>query len=65
MMQLGLRRITRLFEPIPQQWKAIHVAGTNGKGTICAYITTSLASRGLKCGTFTSPHLLDRFVPVH
>ncbi len=36
----------------------IHVAGTNGKGSVCAYITSVLTERGYKTGTFTSPHLV-------
>ena len=35
----------------------IHVAGTNGKGTTCAYIAHSLARAGYKTGLYTSPHL--------
>ena len=38
--------------------KVIHVAGTNGKGSICAYITEMLVEQGLRVGTFTSPHLV-------
>lgn len=36
----------------------IHVAGTNGKGSICAYMTQVLLDRGYRVGTFTSPHLV-------
>ncbi|MEE0597341.1 MAG: folylpolyglutamate synthase/dihydrofolate synthase family protein [Agathobacter sp.] len=36
----------------------IHVAGTNGKGSTCAFLTNILAKAGLKCGCFTSPHLI-------
>ena len=35
----------------------IHVAGTNGKGSICAFLQHILVAEGLKVGTFTSPHL--------
>lgn len=38
--------------------KVIHVAGTNGKGSVCAYITEMLAEQGFRVGTFTSPHLV-------
>lgn len=43
-------------------WKAfrtIHVAGTNGKGSVSSMIAASLASSGLRVGLYTSPHLLD------
>jgi folylpolyglutamate synthase len=40
----------------------VHVAGTNGKGSVCAYLTSLLVAntRGFKVGRFTSPHLLFR-----
>ncbi len=38
---------------------AIHVAGTNGKGSVCAFLTSVLRGAGYKAGTFTSPHLVD------
>jgi hypothetical protein len=60
MIKLGLERALRLCNPIPQPWHAVHVAGTNGKGSICAFITSALTASGLTCGTFTSPHLIDR-----
>ncbi len=37
----------------------IHVAGTNGKGSTCAYIAQILQENGYKTGLFTSPHLVD------
>jgi folylpolyglutamate synthase/dihydrofolate synthase len=37
------------------------VAGTNGKGTICAYLSAMLHASGVRCGRFTSPHLIDRW----
>ncbi len=37
----------------------IHVAGTNGKGSVCAFLTSIFREAGLKVGTFTSPHLID------
>ena len=36
----------------------IHVAGTNGKGSTCAFLTNIFTQAGLKCGCFTSPHLI-------
>jgi len=39
--------------------KVIHVAGTNGKGSTCAFIDSLARSHGLKTGLFTSPHLVD------
>ena len=38
---------------------AIHVAGTNGKGSVCAFMTSVLKKAGLRTGTFISPHLVE------
>ncbi|KAI1429113.1 FolC bifunctional protein [Xylaria sp. FL1777] len=61
MIELGLARITALLTSTPQTWKAIHVAGTNGKGSICAYLNAMLRASRVSCGRFTSPHLVDRW----
>ncbi|MCM1261353.1 MAG: bifunctional folylpolyglutamate synthase/dihydrofolate synthase [Butyrivibrio sp.] len=45
--------------------KTIHVAGTNGKGSVCAYLHSILRETGLSVGMFTSPHLVtmrERFL---
>ena len=39
--------------------RVIHVAGTNGKGSVCAFLASILQASGLHVGTFTSPHLTD------
>ena len=61
MIELGLARITRLIKDTPTPWRAIHVAGTNGKGSVCAYASAMLNAGNLNCGRFTSPHLIDRW----
>lgn len=61
MIDLGLARVGRLIQHTPQTWKAIHVAGTNGKGSICAYLSAMLKASGLSHARFTSPHLIDRW----
>ena len=48
----------RLKSPASDR-KIIHVAGTNGKGSVCAYIQAILESEGKKTGFFTSPHLVS------
>ena len=40
------------------QMQVIHVAGTNGKGSVCAYLDSMLRAGGYKVGLFTSPHLV-------
>lgn len=61
MIELGLARVQALLQKTPQTWKAIHVAGTNGKGSICAYLMAMLRAHGVSCASFTSPHLMDRW----
>lgn len=59
---VGLERITKLCHLLgdPQfHFRAIHVAGTNGKGSTCAFIASILQSNGYRVGLFTSPHLVD------
>lgn len=41
-----------------QQFQVIHVAGTNGKGSVCAYLDAMLRAQGKSVGLFTSPHLV-------
>jgi dihydrofolate synthase / folylpolyglutamate synthase len=41
-----------------RELRAIHVGGTNGKGSVCAFLTGALREAGLKVGTYTSPHLV-------
>jgi dihydrofolate synthase len=67
MIELGLSRITQLVKHTPLNWKAIHVAGTNGKGSITAYISAVLEEAGVVTGRFNSPHLIDRWdcISIH
>ena len=61
-IQPGLSRIKALLEKMgnPQdKIKVIHIAGTNGKGTVAATIARELAETGLKVGLFTSPWVID------
>ena len=39
--------------------KFIHVGGTNGKGSTCAYLSSIIQESGYKVGLFTSPHFFD------
>ena len=60
-IQPGLQRTRRLLGNFQQRWSAVHVAGTNGKGSVCAYITAMLRRAHLRTGRFASPHLIDRW----
>jgi len=60
-IKLGLAGIQTLVEVLenPQQsLRFIHVAGTNGKGSVCAMLESICRAQGLKTGLFTSPHLV-------
>ena len=61
MIELGLSRISRLLQGTNIPWRAIHVAGTNGKGSVCAYASAMLHAGKIRCGRFTSPHLINRW----
>lgn len=60
-IKLGLDNVQRLLDelhlPAAGQ-RFIHVAGTNGKGSTCAFIHSILQAAGINAGLFTSPHLI-------
>ena len=61
-IHLGLERIQQLLHTLGnphQQVPIIHVAGTNGKGSVCAFLLSILQAAGYRVGRYTSPHLLD------
>jgi dihydrofolate synthase/folylpolyglutamate synthase len=59
---LGLERITilldRLGNPHERLPPVLHVAGTNGKGSTCAFLRAAIEASGLTCHVYTSPHLV-------
>ncbi len=58
----GLERITELLNRLgnPQNsLYCVHIAGTNGKGSVATMITSALRSAGYKTGTFVSPYIID------
>jgi dihydrofolate synthase/folylpolyglutamate synthase len=61
-IKLGLQNVTNLLNAIgnPQKnWPAIHIAGTNGKGSVAAFLHSILKESGFRVGLYTSPHLVD------
>jgi len=61
-IRLGLSRTSELLRLLgnPQNdFKSIHVAGTNGKGSVVAMMSSVLQGSGFKVGTYASPHLDD------
>jgi dihydrofolate synthase / folylpolyglutamate synthase len=72
-IKLGLENIRRLLDELARSggfqaavgdleiafpWKVIHVAGTNGKGSVCAMIDSICRAQGYRTGLFISPHLV-------
>lgn len=61
-VHLGLERIQKLLANLGNphhKVPVIHVAGTNGKGSVCAYLSAVLTEAGYRVGRYTSPHLVD------
>ncbi len=61
-IKMGLGNITRMLQHLdnPQEaFKSIHIAGTNGKGSVAAMLFSILKAAGYRVGVFTSPHLVD------
>ena len=61
-IKLGLERISILLGALgnPQDaCRMVHVAGTNGKGSVCAMVESVLRAAGRRTGMFTSPHLVE------
>ncbi|KAF0133742.1 MAG: dihydrofolate synthase / folylpolyglutamate synthase [Candidatus Saganbacteria bacterium] len=59
-IKLGLDRIETVLNYLGNphlKFKSIHIAGTNGKGSVCAMLNSILIEAGYKVGLFTSPHL--------
>jgi len=61
-IKLGLGQVSELFAMVgnPQEKiRFIHVAGTNGKGSVCAMLSSCLKAAGFKTGFYSSPHLVS------
>ena len=61
-IKLGLSRVRELLHELgdPQnRYRSVHVAGTNGKGSVCAMTASILQASGIRTGLYTSPHLVD------
>lgn len=59
---LSLERIEEAMEKLgnpERRFRDVHVAGTNGKGSVTAILSSVLKECGYRVGTFTSPHLID------
>ncbi|MDY7225156.1 bifunctional folylpolyglutamate synthase/dihydrofolate synthase [Hyalangium rubrum] len=59
-IKLGLERVHATLEALghpERRYRVLHVAGTNGKGSTCAFAASALRAAGHKVGLYTSPHL--------
>src|SRR5687768_18306199 len=59
-IKLGLDNIRAILAGLgnPERaWPSIHIAGTNGKGSVAAMVERALRAAGLRTGRYTSPHL--------
>src|SRR2546425_9302807 len=78
-IKLGLENIRRLLAALSRSggfqsavgdleialpWKVIHVAGTNGKSSVCSMIDSICRAQGHRTGLFTSPHLCTFRQPI-
>ncbi len=67
-IKLGMETTEGILDALgspEKKFKSIHIAGTNGKGSIASYIASILCAAGFKTGLYTSPHLVkfnERFV---
>ncbi len=61
-IKLGLENIGSLLSLLgspEKRMRFLHIAGTNGKGSVCAFLDSILRAQGYKTGLFTSPHLIE------
>lgn len=60
-IDMGLTRVATVRDAmgLKPTFPVLTVAGTNGKGSVCAMLSSMLRASGYKVGTYTSPHLLD------
>ena len=54
-----IREAAKIFGNPQNTYRSFHVAGTNGKGSTCAYLESILRSMGFRTGLFTSPHIIS------
>jgi dihydrofolate synthase/folylpolyglutamate synthase len=61
-IKLGLANTEKLLNCLGNphfKYPSVHIAGTNGKGSVCAMLESILCQQGLKTGLYTSPHLVS------
>lgn len=56
---INIRKLLKFLGNPEQNFKSIHLTGTNGKGSVSSVINSILIEEGFKCGLYTSPHIKD------
>ena len=54
-----MRQFAAILGNPQEQYRTIHVAGTNGKGSVSSMLSSALMAKGCRTGLYTSPHLVD------
>jgi dihydrofolate synthase / folylpolyglutamate synthase len=55
----NIRKLTSLLGNPEKKFKSVHIAGTNGKGSVASMISSFFTESGIKNGLYTSPHIMD------
>ena len=55
----NVQEILQAFDDPHRKFPSVLVAGSNGKGSVCAFLTQIVSLHGFRAGLFTSPHLVD------
>jgi len=55
----NIRSLLKLLNNPEKNFKSVHIAGTNGKGSVSSIINSVLSEKGFRTGLYTSPHLID------
>ncbi|MEM4327260.1 MAG: bifunctional folylpolyglutamate synthase/dihydrofolate synthase, partial [Candidatus Diapherotrites archaeon] len=55
----NMETLCKISNFVVSDFKVVHVAGSNGKGSVCAFVESVLRKAGYKTGLYTSPHLIE------
>ena len=55
----NIRKLLKILGNPHRNFKSVHIAGTNGKGSVSSIINSVLIEKGIRTGLYTSPHILD------
>ncbi|HQY21984.1 MAG TPA: folylpolyglutamate synthase/dihydrofolate synthase family protein [Ignavibacteria bacterium] len=55
----NIRKLLKILGNPHKNFKSVHIAGTNGKGSVSSIINSVLIEKGIRTGLYTSPHILD------